>query len=202
MRARSSSSSSADNCSILRFKWRRSVSSFDSPGPRVPIPPPRRDSSLPLPTSLGAVYFNCASSTCNLPSLVFACRAKMSSISIERSRTRTSSPSPSSIFLICAGDSSRSNITSLMSLFSHSSLSSMSFPLPIQVFGFGLSSACTSFANTLPPAVSSSRSSSASEVSHSFSFMSESLSATKTALSNSCIYVTSSIQIYFTDLPE
>ncbi len=35
---------------------RRSVSSFVSPGPRVPMPPPRRDSAAPEPTSRGSRY--------------------------------------------------------------------------------------------------------------------------------------------------
>ncbi len=33
---------------------RRSVSSFVSPGPRVPMPPPSRDSITPLPVSRGS----------------------------------------------------------------------------------------------------------------------------------------------------
>ena len=46
---------------------RRSDSSFVSPGPRVPIPPPSRDSALLDPTRRGSRYFSCASSTCHLP---------------------------------------------------------------------------------------------------------------------------------------
>ena len=46
---------------------RRSVSSFVSPGPRVPMPPPSRDSAALEPTSRGSRYFSCASSTCSLP---------------------------------------------------------------------------------------------------------------------------------------
>ena len=67
---------------------RRSVSSLVSPGPRVPMPPPRRDSQSPEPTSRGIRYFSCASSTCSWPSRVRARRAKMSRISCVRSRTR------------------------------------------------------------------------------------------------------------------
>ena len=37
-------------------------------GPRVPMPPPRRESTEPMPVSRGRLYFICASSTCNLPS--------------------------------------------------------------------------------------------------------------------------------------
>ena len=36
---------------------RRSVSSFVSPGPRVPMPPPSRDSAAPAPTSRGSRIF-------------------------------------------------------------------------------------------------------------------------------------------------
>ena len=55
---------------------RRSASSLVSPGPLVPMPPPSRDSASLDPTSRGNRYFNCASSTCSLPSRVRARRAK------------------------------------------------------------------------------------------------------------------------------
>ena len=67
--------------------FRRSTSSLVSPGPRVPMPPPSRDSSGPAPISRGSRYFSCASSTCSLPSRVRARRAKMSRISCVRSTT-------------------------------------------------------------------------------------------------------------------
>ena len=57
---------------------RLSISSFVSPGPLVPIPPPRRESSAPFPVSLGSQYCSCASSTWSLPSRVAARCAKMS----------------------------------------------------------------------------------------------------------------------------
>ena len=41
------------------MRWRmrrRSVSSFVSPGPRVPMPPPSRDSAVPDPASRGSRY--------------------------------------------------------------------------------------------------------------------------------------------------
>ena len=66
---------------------RRSASSFVSPGPRVPMPPPSRDSQSPEPTSRGIRYLSCASSTWSWPSRVRARRAKMSRISCVRSRT-------------------------------------------------------------------------------------------------------------------
>ncbi len=66
---------------------RRSVSSLVSPGPRVPMPPPRRESAWPCPESRGSMYFNCASSTCRRPSAVRARRAKISRINCVRSMT-------------------------------------------------------------------------------------------------------------------
>ena len=82
-RRRSRSESMLMRCRMRR----RSVSSFVSPGPRVPMPPPSRDSAVPDPTSRGSRYFSCASSTCSLPSRVRARRAKMSRISCVRSMT-------------------------------------------------------------------------------------------------------------------
>ena len=81
---------------------RRSVSSFVSPGPRVPMPPPSRDNAVHEPTSRGSRYFSCASSTCHLPSRVRARRAKMSRISCVRSITFRSSAASSC--RSCAGD--------------------------------------------------------------------------------------------------
>ena len=80
---------------------RRSVSSLVSPGPRVPMPPPRRDSAAPAPTRRGSRYFSWASSTCSLPSRVRARRAKMSRMSWVRSMTFRSSAS--SRWRSCAG---------------------------------------------------------------------------------------------------
>ena len=88
---------------------RRSVSSLVSPGPRVPMPPPSRDSAAPAPTSRGSRYFNCASSTCSLPSRVRARRAKMSRMSCVRSTILR--PTSSSIWRSCAGVSSLSKMT-------------------------------------------------------------------------------------------
>ena len=67
---------------------RRSVSSFVSPGPRVPMPPPSRDSAVARSRPAAAAgTCSCASSTCSLPSRVRARRAKMSRISCVRSTT-------------------------------------------------------------------------------------------------------------------
>ena len=94
------------------MRWRmrrRSVSSFVSPGPRVPMPPPSRDSASLAPTSRGIRYLSCASSTCSLPSRVRARRAKMSRMSCVRSTTlRSSAPSR---LRSCAGLSSLSKMT-------------------------------------------------------------------------------------------
>ena len=90
---------------------RRSVSSFVSPGPRVPMPPPSRDNAVPLPARRGSRYFNCASSTCHLPSRVRARRAKMSRINWVRSMTLRSSLFSS--WRSWAGVSSLSKITTI-----------------------------------------------------------------------------------------
>ena len=161
-------------------RWRLSDSSFDSPGPRVPMPPPSLESCLPLPTRRGAVYLSCASSTCSLPSAVAACCAKISSMSIERSMTLTS-PSSSSTFLICDGVISQSKTHSSAPHSSQTVLSSASFPLPMTVLTSGFSRACTRRAATSAPAVSASLSSSSSETSHSPSFISDVSTPTSTA---------------------
>ena len=67
---------------------RRSVSSCDSPGPRVPTPPPRRSRCCHMPRMRGRLYSSWASSTWSLPSALRACWAKMSRISCVRSTTR------------------------------------------------------------------------------------------------------------------
>src|SRR5690554_3194483 len=94
---------------ILRRSLRRSVSSFVSPGPRVPIPPPRRERISPFPERRGRRYSNWAFSTWSLASLVCARWAKMSRIKPVRSTilvSRTSSKFPA-----WAGVSSSSKIT-------------------------------------------------------------------------------------------
>ena len=67
---------------------RRSVSSCDSPGPRVPTPPPSRSRCCHIPRMRGRLYSSCASSTWSFPSALTACWAKMSRISCVRSTTR------------------------------------------------------------------------------------------------------------------
>src|SRR5258705_13528685 len=59
-----------------RLILRRSVSSWVSPGPRVPIPPPSCDIARPRPARRGNWYSSCASSTWSRPSLVLAWRGE------------------------------------------------------------------------------------------------------------------------------
>ena len=116
---------------------RRSVSSFVSPGPRVPMPPPSRDSAAPAPTSRGSRYFSCASSTCSLPSRVRARRAKMSRISCVRSMILR--PTASSIWRSCAGVSSLSKMTTSTAGFARRrQRASSTLPAPRNVDGIGL----------------------------------------------------------------
>ena len=100
------SSSSSSNMRLLIL--RLSISSFFSPGPLVPIPPPSLESASPCPNSLGNLYLSCASSTCSLPSLDCALDANMSSINVVRSITDT--PSICSRFRCCIAVSSSSNM--------------------------------------------------------------------------------------------
>ena len=95
------------SCAIRLLIRRRSISSFFSPGPLVPIPPPSLDIALPQPVSLVCWYLSCASSTCILPSLVDALAAKISRMIRVLSITFTSSSSCR--FFICAGDNSSSH---------------------------------------------------------------------------------------------
>ena len=76
---------------------RRSVSSWVSPGPRVPMPPPVRDRWVHSRVRRGSWYSSWASSTWRRPSWVCACWAKMSRISRLRSMTLTLSSSSSAL---------------------------------------------------------------------------------------------------------
>ena len=124
-----SAASSAPRCGGARC--RRSVSSCDSPGPRVPTPPPRRSRCCHMPRMRGRLYSSCASSTWSLPSALTACCAKMSRISCVRSITRA--PSASSRKRCCTGSSSSSTSRLSASASSKSSFSSSSLPLPTYV---------------------------------------------------------------------
>ena len=119
---------------------RRSVSSLVSPGPRVPMPPPSRDSAADAPTSRGNRYRNCASSTCSLPSRVRARRAKMSRMSWVRSMTRRCRIF--SMLRSCAGDSSLSKMTNDSCDSSQAAFNVSSLPEPMSVAGSGRSRSC------------------------------------------------------------
>ena len=142
---------------------RRSASSLVSPGPRVPMPPPSRDSARPAPTSRGSRYFSCANSTWRLPSRVRARLAKMSRMSCVRSITLRSSRLVTS--RSCAGDNSLSKMTTSTSASAAARASSSILPLPRNVAGSGLGRSCRTRKTTCAPAASASPPSSSSECS-------------------------------------
>ena len=139
----------------------RSVSICVSPGPRVPMPPPRRSRCVHCPASLGSRYSCCANSTCRRPSLVRARCAKTSRISAVRSMT-FAPPSSFSRLRCCVGVSSSSQITVLARFAWRSPLSSSSLPLPMYVC-VGLSMRCVTVATTMARALLASSASSVSD---------------------------------------
>ena len=177
----SNASSSSSSACILRRMCRRSLSNLLSPGPRVPMPPPRRERLVPCPARRGRRYFSCASSTCNLPSLVFARWAKMSRIRVVRSIT--AAPRAFSRFFCWAGESSWSKMTSSTWLFCTNSASSST--LPIRVAGSGRSFFWMTLPITLAPADFASSSSSSIERCASYSPVSM---AASTAVCSSCLF--------------
>ena len=144
-------SPSASDSIRVRIR-RRSVSSFVSPGPRVPMPPPSRDKAVLDPASRGSRYFSCASSTCRLPSRVRARRAKMSRMSCVRSMTLRSSPSPRCRSWL--GVSSLSTTTRSTSPSSHATARLWTLPLPMKVAGSGARRSCSVENTTVAPAAS------------------------------------------------
>src|SRR5439155_1043149 len=98
---------------MRRRAMRRSLSSCDSPGPRVPTPPPRRSRCCHMPRMRGRLYSSCASSTWSFPSALTACWAKMSRISWVRSTTRAESAFSS--VRCCTGSSSSSTSSTIPS---------------------------------------------------------------------------------------
>ena len=121
-------SSSLLSSYILSFICLLSTSSFFSPGPLVPIPPPVLDNTVPSPIRRGSLYLSCAISTCILASLLLALLANISSINVVLSITFT--PAASSIFLTCEAVSSSSNITTFAMYVWHNKPISSTFPLP------------------------------------------------------------------------
>ena len=117
------------------FNWeslvlikRRSISNFFSPGPLVPIPPPRRDSEIPNPVKRLKRYRSCANSTCIFPSLVEALAAKISKIISVRSITLQSNSR--SMLRSCAGDNSSSQTIPVASNSTSIWRISCNFPVP------------------------------------------------------------------------
>ena len=144
--------------------WRRSVSSWVSPGPRVPMglrPPPAvwRTRWLHMPERRGSRYWYWASSTCSLPSLVLARSAKISRIKALRSMTRHCMISSSA--LVWDGEISLSNTSRSTWFCRTSSAISRALPSPMKVRGSGVGRFCMAVKMHWPPAVSSSCSSSA-----------------------------------------
>ena len=114
---------------------RRSSSIFVSPGPREPMPwppaawpPAWRDIDSPQPRSRGRRYCSWASSTCALPSRLFACWAKMSRIRAVRSMTLTLTTSSRARRWLGASSVSQTTVSapSAMTM----SRSSCALPLP------------------------------------------------------------------------
>ena len=180
--------SSSSSFWIFRRMCRRSVSSWVSPGPRVPMgeEPPLavcRTRWVHMPVSRGSRYLYWASSTCSCPSLVWARWAKMSRISPLRSSTLTPSSSPST--RIWEGDSSLSNTARSHSLAAISSFSSCTLPSPRKLRGSGVGRFCIIMATVSPPAVSTRAASSSMDTSleRSPSSMLAAASPARTALS-------------------
>ena len=182
--------SSLRSCAIRSFISLLSISSFFSPGPLVPIPPPRRDIDFPSPESLLSLYLSCASSTWIFPSLVAALAANISRMTSVRSITFVSRYC--SKFLSCAGDSSSSQTMPVAPVLSTSCAISATFPVPTYVPGCIFSLLWISDPTTVAPAVFTSSASSNSESSAS----SPSCSLTPTSItlsSTSSIFILSAI---------
>jgi len=92
-------------------------------------PEPMRESDAPSPARRGRRYLSMASSTCSLPSAVFARRAKMFKISAVRSSTST--PRIFSRLRCCAALISSSTIAMSISMAWQVSCNSSALPVPI-----------------------------------------------------------------------
>src|SRR3954451_24133487 len=158
---RAATSRSRPRTSVIRRRAiRRSDSSCDSPGPRVPMPPPSRSRCFHMPRMRCRLYSSCASSTWSLPCAVWACWAKISRITAVRSTTRDCSASSSR--RCWRGVSSSSITTTSAPACSVSRFSSSSLPGPRYVEGCGPSRCCTTVATVSTCAVRSSSSISSS----------------------------------------
>ena len=147
---------------------RRSVSSWVSPGPRVPMglfPPEAvcRTRWPHMPVSRGSRYWYWASSTCSRPSRVRARWAKMSRMRAARSSTWT--PNSSDNTRCWEGERALSKMTRSAPAFRTSSFTSAVLPSPIKVRASGASRFCSAMPTQTPPAVSSRASSSSMDAS-------------------------------------
>ena len=122
------------------------------------MPPARRLSATPWPTSRALRYCSCASSTCSLPSALVARWAKISRISAVRSITFTRRIS--SRLRTCTPVSSSSMMHTSASSAWQSRASSSARPLPMNRALSGLSRFCRKIPATSAPAVSARRRSS------------------------------------------
>ena len=161
--ARASRRRSLEHARSRRRASRRSVSSCDSPGPRVPTPPPRRSRCCHMPRIRGRLYSSCASSTWSFPSALTACWAKMSRISCVRSITRASSAF-SRYALLRRRRARRRRAGSRPRRPRTRSFSSSSLPLPTYVRCAGRGRCWTTRPTGSTPAVRASSSTSASSV--------------------------------------
>src|SRR6266542_4047958 len=185
----------------------RSVSSFVSPGPRRPIPPPWEPTrppacrliASPQPRSRGSRYCSWASSTCALPSLLLACWAKMSRISAVRSMTLTLTSASSVRSWL--GESSPSQMTVSAAVASTTSRSSPTLPRPMYVDGSGRLRRWISPSSTCEPAVSARAASSANELSASTAVPSVQTPTRTTRSSRSWRYSTSEMSASSVDRP-
>ena len=146
---------------MRRRASRRSVSSCDSPGPRVPTPAAEALEVLPHARACAAGCTRAARARPGAcPRRVTACWAKMSRISCVRSMTRASSAS--SRYRCCAGSSSSSTSRLSASAAAKRSFSSSSLPLPTYVRGPGRGAVLDERPTGSTPAVRASSSISAS----------------------------------------
>ena len=139
------------NCLTRTPIMRLSNSNCFSPGPpRTPIPPFWRSKWVQPRTNLVDKCSSCASSTCSLPSWLFARCAKISRIKPVLSSTLACKKR--SKLRCCDGLKSWLNATKLVSLASSISFNSSALPLPINNFASGVLRLPSMVARTCIPA--------------------------------------------------
>ena len=166
-RTRRTCSRSASSLEIFLRMCRRSLSSWVSPGPRVPMAPSCRSRCFHMPSSRGSRYLYWASSTWSRPSRVLARWAKMSRMRAERSSTET--PRSSDRARCWEGDRALSKTTRSAPALWTSSFTSATLPSPMKVRGSGASFCWSTTPTHAPPAVSSRAASSSMDSSVAFS---------------------------------